>query len=308
MTPKGVLKAIGKALLYFAIYFGWQLIVINWISIAASVYLSLTMDPAELLGSSAISNPEQMTVAEYQTYSERLTLALTEKIYEIINRFSVHLTLLSGILTLVTLFVIFKARGKSLIRDVKITRLKPSQGITLFTLGAALNVFVSLVMSIIPFPATWMDQYIESSSALIEGNIVIILLTTVVAAPLVEEIVFRGLCYTRLKQGLPMLAAMLISAWGFGLVHGTIVWFIYASIFGFLLAWVYEKYRSLSASILMHFGFNLFGQLSSLVTEMSDAAYWLLLISGGIASAALIIHIQRTSEYKIELGMAEDEK
>jgi len=149
-----------------------------------------------------------------------------------------------------------------------------------------------------------MADYLESSSLIAETS-VLAWITAVLCAPIVGEGVFRGLCYTRLKQGMPMFAAMLISAWGFGMVHGTIIWMLYASLFGFILAWLYEKYRSLTACIIMHLSFNLFGQLMTLLTEIPDAAFWLLLAAGGIASAALLLHVEKQSPHKIEFTMPE---
>ena len=42
MNLRRFLRALGGALLYFAIYYGWQLIVGNWASFAASWYAMMT--------------------------------------------------------------------------------------------------------------------------------------------------------------------------------------------------------------------------------------------------------------------------
>ena len=61
MNIKSIFKAIGKACLYFGIYFGWQLMVTNWAAIIASVIVSLRMaaDPSgalsETIGAAAES-------------------------------------------------------------------------------------------------------------------------------------------------------------------------------------------------------------------------------------------------------------
>lgn len=174
----------------------------------------------------------------------------------------------------------------------------------LIALGAALNIFISLAITLIPFPADWVESYSESSSVLTESGILITLVTSVIAAPLVEEITFRGLIYSRLKQGMPMFAAMIISAWVFGMMHGTVIWFLYAALIGLLLSWIYEKYHSLTASVLVHFSFNLFGSLMELIGGMSDVAFLLMLTASGIASVALLIFIQRNSPHKIEFSFA----
>lgn len=283
MTLKGVLKSFAKALLYFAIYFGWQIIVMNWASIAATVYIQSTtsglagMDPNQLMNE------------------------MYNRVFDIIMKYSMELTLISGILTLVTFFVIFKARKKDPFREAGLTKLELPKIPVLIALGASLNVFITMAMSLIPFPAEWIDSYIESSEMLTGGGI-IAMITTIIAAPLVEEITFRGVIYSRLKGGMPMFAAMLLSSWVFGMMHGEVIWVIYAALLGLLLAWVFEKYRSLTASIIVHFAFNLFGMLSELLGDIGGFTYYSLLISSGIASSALIIYIIKKSEYKIEFN------
>lgn len=288
MTIKGFFKSCAKALLYFAIYFGWQLIVVNWTSMAASVQVTSTYDPAAF-------SPEN-----YET----LMLEINDRVYDIIMRYSLHLTLLSGILTLLTYFIVFKARHKQPLAEAGLTKLPIGQLPVLIALGAALNIFISLAITLIPFPADWVESYSESSSVLTESGILITLVTSVIAAPLVEEITFRGLIYSRLKQGMPMFAAMIISAWVFGMMHGTVIWFLYAALIGLLLSWIYEKYHSLTASVLVHFSFNLFGSLMELIGGMSDVAFLLMLTASGIASVALLIFIQRNSPHKIEFSFA----
>ena len=307
MNIKSIFKAIGKACLYFGIYFGWQLMVTNWAAILASVIVSLRMaaDPSgalsETIGAAAESaSPDAFAAVYDAAYAETM-----EQVLDLVMEWSLALTLLSGVLTLITLFLIFRVRKKSFVHEIGLTKLAPSAYIIPFALGASLNLFVSFVMNLIPFPEAWMEDYLESSSLIAETS-VLAWITAVLCAPIVEEVVFRGLCYTRLKQGMPMFAAMLISAWAFGMVHGTVIWVLYASVFGFVLAWLYEKYRSLTACIVMHLSFNLFGQLMTFMgEEIPDAAFWLLLAAGGIASAALILHIEKQSPHKIEFTMPE---
>ncbi|MBQ8510456.1 MAG: CPBP family intramembrane metalloprotease [Clostridia bacterium] len=309
MTIKGFFKALGKAAVWFAIYYVWQILVINWASIGASFYVGVNAD--QYVDMSQLESDLEAGVIDEDSFTAlytELNDELYDVIYDIIMKYSVHLTLASGVLTLITYYVIFRMRKKNLLREACVTKLPLRQVPVLLLLGAALNVFISTVMEIIPFPQSWIDAYIESSSVLVESGAVITFITSVIAAPIVEEVVFRGLCYTRLKRGMPMLAAMLICAWGFGLMHGTAIWFLYASVVGLLLAWVFEKYRSLTASILVHFSFNLCGDLLSYITEVNDAAFWLMMAAGGLVSLALIAYIVKTSPNKIEIGLPEQQE
>ena len=50
MTLKGFLRAALRAFLAFAIYFGWQIIVVNWAYIAATFVVMPGIDPSALTG------------------------------------------------------------------------------------------------------------------------------------------------------------------------------------------------------------------------------------------------------------------
>lgn len=285
MNLRRFLRALGGALLYFAIYYGWQLIVGNWASFAASWYAMMTAGEIPPAGSTE--------------YIEWMT-SMQNYVYELVMKYSMLLTLISGILALVTFFVIMKARKKRPLADIGLTRINPWLALELFALGAALNVFVTFAMAIIPFPVEWVNSYIESSSMLADASVVVSIIVTVISAPIVEEVTFRGFMYGQLKGGMPMFAAMLISSWVFGMVHGDLIWFMYAFLLGIVLTYIGEKCGALTAPIIVHMAFNLFGSLSGLLGDMSETTFFILLISSGLVSLALLIHIGRSSERKIE--------
>ncbi len=285
MNLRRFLRALGGALLYFAIYYGWQLIVGNWASFAASWYAMMTSGEIPPAGSTE--------------YIEWMT-SMQDYVYELVMKYSMLLTLISGILALVTFFVIMKARKKRPLADIGLTRINPWLALELFALGAALNVFVTFAMAIIPFPVEWINSYIESSSMLADANVVISIIVTVISAPIVEEVTFRGFMYGQLKGGMPMFAAMLISSWVFGMVHGDLIWFMYAFLLGIVLTYIGEKCGALTAPIIVHMAFNLFGSLTGLLGDMSETTFFILLASSGLVSLALLIHIGRSSERKIE--------
>lgn len=78
-----------------------------------------------------------------------------------------------------------------------------------------------------------------------------------VAAPLSEELLFRGILFERLRVALPFFWAALGSAAFFGLVHGNWAQGIYAALMGLVLAWLYEKKGRLREPVLFHSMANL---------------------------------------------------
>lgn len=73
-----------------------------------------------------------------------------------------------------------------------------------------------------------------------------------VFSPFVEEALFRGLLFNRMKRCFGYPIALLASAVLFGCYHGNIVQAIYGTILGLMIAYVYEKYKSFAAPVLFH--------------------------------------------------------
>ena len=109
----------------------------------------------------------------------------------------------------------------------------------------------------------------DASEVIYSGGIVLTLLTTCVGAPLVEETLFRGLVYKRLRGIMSATPAMIISSVLFGIIHGNIVQFIYATLVGFICAYVYEKFKSISAPIIVHASANIFSVFLTFLMEAS---------------------------------------
>lgn len=75
--------------------------------------------------------------------------------------------------------------------------------------------------------------------------------------PIVEECLYRGVIFRRLRDIMDVKKSILFSALIFAVVHGNIVQFLYAFIFGLLLSYVYETYESIKAPIFLHCAANL---------------------------------------------------
>ncbi len=77
----------------------------------------------------------------------------------------------------------------------------------------------------------------------------------VIAAPICEEIFFRGLLFGGLRKRVPFIGAALISGLFFGAIHlatGNVAATVQLSFLGVVLAWLYERTGSLWAPIALH--------------------------------------------------------
>ena len=93
----------------------------------------------------------------------------------------------------------------------------------------------------------------ESANPVVLG---LMAFAAVIAAPLCEEIVFRGYFYPVMKKFAGAWPAAICSALVFGSAHGSLTALLPLVIFGGVLVFVYEKTGSLWAPIAVHFCFN----------------------------------------------------
>ncbi len=78
-------------------------------------------------------------------------------------------------------------------------------------------------------------------------------LTIVIAAPILEELIFRGIILDGLLKRYSLFASILASSLLFGIVHLNPWQFVSAMVIGFLAGWMYYKTKNLALPILIHF-------------------------------------------------------
>lgn len=191
-------------------------------------------------------------------------------------------TCISAVFTLLFFLVFFALRRKSFSREVRWHKMPSAAKGVLGPLecGFGLSVLSSFLLMMIPFPDAWFSSYDEAMEMMLIGSPLFLAAATVIAAPFVEEVVFRGLVYTRLCRGMKRWIAALLSAVIFGLVHGTLLHLVYTVPMGLLLCLFYEKYRTLWAPIVFHMSFNLAGTVLGYYTLSTTASVVVLLAIG----------------------------
>ena len=142
---------------------------------------------------------------------------------------------------------------------------------------------------------------------LADGNLFIQLLMMGILAPVVEELVYRGIVFNRLSEWLPTWAVVLISSLLFGLMHFNPIQILLATAAGFILAWQYLRSRNLWIPIVGHLVFNSANAifLNFYVTGISSMEWLTLvwLIPAGvlmIGSTLLYAKSQKKSSIVIE--------
>ena len=89
------------------------------------------------------------------------------------------------------------------------------------------------------------------------GRLLVEILTAVIAAPFIEELLFRGIVFRSLRKIAPVGISILLSSVLFGIYHMNAVQAVYASCMGAVAAILYEKRQNLLFPILVHIANNL---------------------------------------------------
>lgn len=86
--------------------------------------------------------------------------------------------------------------------------------------------------------------------------IIVQLISSGICGPILEEFIFRGIVYNKLKTFNRPMKSIILTSIIFGLFHNNIINAIYAFGVSFILIYLYEKYKTLKAPIFMHIFLN----------------------------------------------------
>ena len=159
-----------------------------------------------------------------------------------------------------------------------------SAALPLVGLSASLALFLNLLFTRIDL-ASLSDTYESISNIQYSVPFAFGLFNYGIIKPIEEELVFRGLVYGRMRRYFPAAAAIPISALLFGAYHGNMVQLTYGFLMGCLLAWSYERFQSLKASILVHS----FANIAVYTISCLSLSYVLLYTWGFVITGFLVI-------------------
>ena len=132
----------------------------------------------------------------------------------------------------------------------------------IFCIAAGFYFLVMLYMAALSW--LWPDA-LEAYNRMMEQNgladlTVLSTLVTIVLAPIGEEAAFRGLTgYFLKKAGVLFWIANFIQALLFGMAHMNFVQGSYVFLLALVLGWVYRRFGTIAAPVLLHVIFNFFG-------------------------------------------------
>lgn len=161
-------------------------------------------------------------------------------------------------------------------------------------LVTAASIVIEPVLTLFP------DKYFDRLNEII-GRGGWAILTTVVAAPVLEEIFFRGLLLESLSRRWSTTAAVVASAAFFGAVHAPILpQMVNAFVMAVIMGFIYVRTRALIPVIIIHainnglayIALELTGSQNTDTRELTgnDAVYWVIYaVSSAILIASLVL-------------------
>lgn len=201
-------------------------------------------------------------------------------VYEIYNSVNMEMSMwtviISAAITIFIMLYLFNKDKKTDLRMpgfVRYERVPVRKYLLILPLAVASMYAGSFISSFLAeiMPSWYSESYEQAEEALYSGSMFVQILSIVIFAPIVEELIFRGVVYNRIKRMSNKIAAAIISAVMFGVYHGNFVQGVYAFIIGLILVYSYEKYKSIAAPVLFHMSANGFSLLvTTLASDVSS--------------------------------------
>ena len=277
---KDIWRLVYPILIYFAIAFvvqyGAMLLIVNH----------------------AIKNGTLIMTGDMNEYQNKLAV--------LINQYSLQITAATNVVLMPIFALLLKSDNKRRrLQQGFAYKLPDKKSIALIgLLGMSAAVSVNAIVSISGL-AYFSPKYQQVSQIIYSGGIFMEIVSAVIAAPILEELLFRGMIYRRLRDFCNAKLAIIISAVFFGVFHG---FSKNGYIIGLMLAYVYEKMKTIWAPIVFHVGANL---LSVLITELIPQSFLnvpVIISAMAVCLALTVFLLNYVYKYNVGIQPAEDDE
>lgn len=118
-----------------------------------------------------------------------------------------------------------------------------------------LGICISLIHNIIWYSLNYLFNF-TNIFEISKVSLIIQIISSGILGPILEELMYRGIVYNKLKEFNNENLSTIITSILFALSHNNIINGIYAFFVSFILIYLYKKYKTLKAPILMHIALN----------------------------------------------------
>lgn len=137
-----------------------------------------------------------------------------------------------------------------------------------------------------------LGNYDTVSDSLLNGSLLLQIISVGIAVPIAEELIYRGLVFNRMKNSMDIKVAAVITSLLFGIFHFNLLQGVYAFLLSLLLIYCINFYNSIIPSIIIHSIANISAVLLSYfnVSDIFGNSIWvyILIMAVEFIIAALI--------------------
>ena len=141
--------------------------------------------------------------------------------------------------------------------------------------------------------------FAEANSHFYGSTLVLELISSAILTPILEELVYRGIIYARLRRMMNFVPAMLTASLIFAAMHFNLVQFLYAFIFGMVLVIYMERTGNVYGAIAGHITANAIAVIRTETGWLSgtvDGSIGAWMLSGSIfllGGILLVVYVRR---------------
>ena len=170
-----------------------------------------------------------------------------DKLSNYINSSTLLITFLTALIFIPIYYLIYKKYR---------TKKHVKSNLKYIFIALLLGITVSFIYNILIYN---LNNVIHFTNAFNKNNIPVYIqiISSGLVGPIIEELIFRGIVYNKLKEFNKPMKSIIICSVFFGIVHFNIMEIIYAFGVSFLLIYLYEKTKSLVYPIVMHIFLNI---------------------------------------------------
>ena len=180
-----------------------------------------------------------------------------EPAFEAIARYQVEIMTLSALGTIVLTGILF-ARDRKLEQKAGVVlpeRASLSKYWTVVIFGISGCIAATCLMAMVQL-AFYDEQYQQAAQITYSAGFLVQIIGLGIVIPIAEELMFRGILYKRFREWQGFWYSALWSALLFSFIHSNTTQMIYAFLLGVLLSYLYEKFGSFRAPVVLHILLN----------------------------------------------------
>lgn len=162
-------------------------------------------------------------------------------------------TSIAGVLSLIILIPLYISAKKN--RNDIVYKINYKNILYLIPIGLSLAIFSNVILELTNILNNdEAAKYVTKS--IMSLNPILIIFTTILIAPIVEELVFRAFIFKTISKMSNKYVGMIISSLMFGIMHGNVSQGLYAFFVGLVLSFIYDKLNNISYAIFLHSTMN----------------------------------------------------